>query len=37
VRVATPSMLYRTKRDTVRPQDKLDAAEIKRCFDLEDD
>jgi hypothetical protein len=37
VRVATPNMLYRMKRDTVRPQDKLDAAEIKRRFNLEED
>jgi hypothetical protein len=37
VRVATPRMLYRMKRDTVRPQDKADAAELKRRFDLEDD
>ena len=36
VRVATPKMLYRMKRDTVRPQDKVDAAELKRRFDLED-
>jgi nucleotidyltransferase AbiEii toxin of type IV toxin-antitoxin system len=37
VHVATPRMLYQMKRDTVRPQDKLDAAEIKRRFNLEDD
>jgi hypothetical protein len=37
VRVATPHMLYRMKRDTVRPQDKADAAELKRRFGLEDD
>ena len=37
VRVATPRMLYRMKRDTVRPQDKADAAELKRRFDLEED
>jgi hypothetical protein len=37
VRVATPRMLYRMKRDTVRAQDKADAAEIKRRFDLEED
>jgi hypothetical protein len=36
VRVATPRMLYRMKRDTVRPQDKLDAAELRRRFGLED-
>jgi hypothetical protein len=37
VRVATPRMLYRMKRDTVRPQDKLDAAELRRRFGLEDE
>jgi hypothetical protein len=30
VRVATPSMLYRMKKDTVRPQDRLDAETIRR-------
>jgi hypothetical protein len=37
VRVATPRMLYRMKRDTVRPQDRLDAAELKRRFELEEE
>jgi hypothetical protein len=37
VRVATPRMLYRMKRDTVRPQDGVDAQVLKRRFDLEDD
>ena len=37
VRVATAQMLYRMKRDTVRPQDKADAAELRRRFDLEDE
>jgi hypothetical protein len=37
VRVATPRMLYQMKRDTVRPQDKADAAELKRRFALEED
>jgi predicted nucleotidyltransferase len=32
--VATARMLYRMKRDTVRPQDRLDAAELKRRFGL---
>ncbi len=36
VRVATPRMLYRMKKDTVRPQDKLDAHVIKDRFGLED-
>ena len=35
VRVATPRMLYRMKRDTVRPQDRLDAERIREAFDLE--
>jgi hypothetical protein len=35
VRVATPRMLYRMKRDTVRPQDRVDAQVIKDRFDLE--
>ena len=34
IRVATPSMLYRMKHDTVRPQDRIDAAALKRHFDL---
>lgn len=37
VRVATPRMLYRMKRDTVRPQDKLDASALRDRFDLEDE
>jgi hypothetical protein len=37
ISVATPRMLYRMKRDTVRPQDKLDAAVIKEAFKLEED
>lgn len=37
ISVATPRMLYRMKRDTVRPQDKLDAEVIKREFKLEGD
>lgn len=36
ISVATPRMLYRMKRDTVRPQDKVDAALIKEEFKLED-
>lgn len=35
VRVATPRMLYRMKKDTVRPQDRLDAEAIRERFDLE--
>ena len=37
IRVATPSMLFRMKRDTVRPQDRLDAQAIKRLFSLKED
>jgi hypothetical protein len=37
VRVATPRMLYRMKRDTVRPQDRVDAEEIRERFDLPED
>lgn len=36
VRVASPSMLYRMKRDTVRPQDRADAERIREAFGLED-
>lgn len=37
VRVATPRMLYMMKKDTVRPQDRLDAEWIRRVFDLKED
>jgi hypothetical protein len=37
VRVATARMLYRMKRDTVRPQDKVDAAALRQRFGLEDE
>ena len=36
VRVATPSMLWRMKKDTVRPIDKMDAQRIREVFDVED-
>ena len=36
VRVASPSMLYRMKKDTVRPQDRADAIRIREAFGLED-
>ena len=36
VRVATPSMLFLMKKDTVRPQDRLDAEQLRRLFQLED-
>jgi hypothetical protein len=32
VTVATPGMLYRMKRDTVRPKDKADAAALRQQF-----
>jgi hypothetical protein len=37
IRVATPRMLYRMKKDTVRPQDRLDAETLRRQFGLEDE
>jgi hypothetical protein len=37
VRVATPRTLYRTKRDTVRPKDKLDAIMLRETFGLTDE
>jgi len=37
VRVATPRMLFRMKKDTVRPQDRVDAAWIQRTFDLQEE
>ena len=33
--VATPAMLYRMKKDTVRPQDRLDAEQLRRLFKIE--
>jgi hypothetical protein len=37
IRVATPRMLYRMKRDTVRPQDRIDAAAIRERFGVPED
>jgi predicted nucleotidyltransferase len=37
IRVATPRMLHRMKKDTVRPQDRVDAQLLKERFGLEDD
>ena len=37
VPVATPRMLYRMKKDTVRPQDRADAERLRREFHLEDE
>jgi len=36
VRIATPRMLYRMKRDTLRPIDRADAADLKAKFGIED-
>lgn len=36
VRVARPDLLYQMKKDTVRPQDRADAARIREAFDLEE-
>ena len=36
VRVATPRMLYRMKKDTMRWKDRIDAQKIKERFALED-
>ena len=37
IRVASPQMLYRMKRDTVRLQDRVDAARIREAFDLDEE
>jgi hypothetical protein len=37
VRVATPRMLYRMKRGTMRPQDRMDAETIRERFGLRPD
>jgi hypothetical protein len=37
IRVATPRMLYRMKRNTVRPQDRLDAEMLRQRFGLEEE
>lgn len=37
VRVATPRMLWRMKKDTVRPRDRVDAEAIRREFDFEEE
>jgi hypothetical protein len=36
VRVASPRLLYAMKKDTVRLQDRADAARIREAFDLEE-
>lgn len=37
IKVATPRMLVRMKKDTVRPQDRIDAEALRERFDLEDE
>jgi acylphosphatase len=37
VTVVTPRMLYKMKKDTVRPKDRIDAEVLRRTFDLEPD
>ena len=37
VRLATPRMLYRMKKGTVRPLDRADAADLKAKFGLDED
>lgn len=34
IRVATPTQIYRMKKDTVRPQDRIDAENIRERFGL---
>ncbi len=37
VTVATPSMLYRMKKDTMRPKDRIDAEALRTRFHLKDE
>ena len=37
VQVATPRMLWRMKKDTVRPRDRVDAEALRHEFDLEEE
>ena len=37
VRVATPGMLFRMKRGTIRPIDRADAEALREAFDLEEE
>jgi len=37
VSVATPRMLYRMKKDTVRPKDRIDAEALRQRFHLKDE
>ena len=37
VQVATPRMLWRMKKDTIRPSDRRDAEMIRRQFNLEEE
>ncbi len=36
-RVATPRMLFRMKKDTIRPQDRMDAETLRKRFGLEEE
>jgi hypothetical protein len=37
IRVVTPVQLYRMKRDTVRPKDRMDAAALRKKFSLSEE
>jgi hypothetical protein len=37
IRTATPRMLYRMKKDTIRPIDRADALDLKAKFQIEDE
>ena len=37
IRVATPTQIYRMKKGTVRPQDRLDAEAIRERFGLDEE
>ena len=37
VRIATPSMIYKMKRDSLRPRDQADAAWLNERFNIEED
>jgi hypothetical protein len=37
IHVATPAQIYRMKKDTVRPQDRLDAETMRERFDLDEE
>lgn len=37
IRCVSPGTLYRMKRSTVRPKDRMDAEALRRAFGLEDE